>query len=206
MNEPHSARSLFPGSTSSSLLERTKAGDPAAWQRLVDLYGPLVYHWCRRAYLQPEDRADLFQEVFRAVVAHIANFRKDRPGDTFRGWLLIVTQNKIRDHFRRQKVRPQAAGGSDALKQLGQIPDVEEADESSAVNQERRLLHRALDLIRGEFEDNTWQAFWRATVEGHFPADIARDLGISANAVYKAKSRVLQRLRTELGDLGVLDE
>ncbi len=34
-------------STSTSLLRRVKARDPDAWQRLVNLYGPLVYRWAR---------------------------------------------------------------------------------------------------------------------------------------------------------------
>jgi RNA polymerase sigma-70 factor (ECF subfamily) len=63
------------------------------------------------------------------------------------------------------------------------------------------LYHRALELVRGEFEERTWQAFWRATVEGHAPADIAADIGVTPAAVRKAKSRVLLRLRQEVGDL-----
>jgi RNA polymerase sigma-70 factor (ECF subfamily) len=191
-----------PGSTASSLLERARAHEPDAWRRLVALYGPLVYHWCRRSALGTEDVADVFQEVFRSVAAHLATFRADRPGATFRGWLLVVTRNKIRDHLRRQRGRPAAAGGSDALRQLGQAPDpVQEPDDSTGPEENRAVLCRALDLVRSEFEEATWQAFWRATVDGHAPADVARDLGLSVNAVYKAKSRVLRRLRTELKGL-----
>jgi len=193
---------VTPASTATSLLERVKANDSAAWQHFVDVYGPLVYHWCRRPGLHAEDVADIFQEVFRSVAGQIGNFRKDRPGDTFRGWLLTITLNKIRDHFRSQSVRPQAAGGSDALRRLAEIEDpFDDSCEFEDPDQKGRLLHRALDLIRCDFEEETWQAFWRTTVEGQFAADIARDLGVSVNAVYKAKSRVLHRLREELGEL-----
>jgi RNA polymerase sigma-70 factor (ECF subfamily) len=188
--------------TSTSLLERVQSHDAAAWQRLIDLYGPLVYHWCRRHQLGPEDRADVFQEVFRAVATHITTFRKDRPGDTFRGWLLTITRSKVLDHFRRQQRQVQAAGGSDAWQQLAQVPDPAAGqEETDDPDQEHGLIRRALDLLQGEFEDRTWQAFWRAMVEGQAPADVAAALGTSLNAVYKAKSRVLQRLRQELGDL-----
>jgi RNA polymerase sigma-70 factor (ECF subfamily) len=60
---------------------------------------------------------------------------------------------------------------------------------------------RALDAIRGEFEPRTWQAFWKTTVEGRAPKDVAAELAMSAGAVRVAKSRVLQRLRAELGDV-----
>ena len=38
------------------------------------------------------------------------------------------------------------------------------------------------------------------TVEGRTATDVAFDLGISRNAVYVAQSRILRRLRGELGE------
>jgi RNA polymerase sigma-70 factor (ECF subfamily) len=202
MNELDYAGSASPGSTRSSLLERAKARDADAWQRLVSLYGPLVYHWCRRQQLTAEDTADLFQEVFRAVATHLSAFRKDRAGDTFRGWLLAITRNKIRDHFRRRRRQPQALGGSDALRRLAAIPDpLADHDEADSPDEQRAFFRRALQLIQAEFEERTWQAFWRVAVEGWLPGDVAAALRISLNAVYKAKARVLRRLRQELGEL-----
>ncbi len=60
------------------------------------------------------------------------------------------------------------------------------------------VLARALELVRGEFEVTTWQAFWRTTVDGQNPADVGRELGLSAGAVRQAKYRVLRRLRQEM--------
>ena len=71
-------------STSRSLLVRLKDDDDAAWDRLVSLYAPLVYHWCRRMNLADSDVPDVAQEVFKAVSQNIERFRKERPGDTFR--------------------------------------------------------------------------------------------------------------------------
>src|SRR5436305_14025400 len=86
--------------TSRSLLARVQADEPKAWDRLVTLYAPLVLHWCRRGGLQDQDAADVFQQVFQAVVAYVGRFSKERPSDPFRGWLRRITQNKLRDHFR----------------------------------------------------------------------------------------------------------
>ena len=63
-----------PGSTASNLLEQVKANVGPAWQRLAALYAPLVYSWARCAGLQAEDAADVVQEVFRAVLTHIADY------------------------------------------------------------------------------------------------------------------------------------
>jgi RNA polymerase sigma-70 factor (ECF subfamily) len=194
-------------STSRSLLDRVRADDPAAWDRLVALYAPLVLHWCRRWALREPDAADVFQEVFRAVARHVRGFRKDRPGDTFRGWLRAITRNKVRDHFRALLQEPQGAGGSEAQARLAQLPapdppEEESAEERSADERaESALVHRALEMIRPEFEERTWQAFWRTAVDGRAPRDVAAELAMSPGAVRVAKCRVLHRLREELGDV-----
>jgi RNA polymerase sigma-70 factor (ECF subfamily) len=63
------------------------------------------------------------------------------------------------------------------------------------------LFHQALGLIRDEFEQRTWQAFWRMAVDNRTSAEVAGELGMTTNAVRMAKSRVLRRLREELGEL-----
>jgi RNA polymerase sigma-70 factor (ECF subfamily) len=189
--------------TSRSLLARVQADEPEAWERLVHLYAPLVLRWCRAAGLQDQDAADVFQDVFQAVVAHVGGFRKERQGDTFRGWLRRITQNKLRDHFRRLDREAPGVGGSSARERLAQLPGPTPAERVDLApdNGERGLFVRALDLLRAEFEERTWVAFWRTAVEGQAPRDVAADLGMSAGAVRVAKSRVLHRLRQELGDL-----
>jgi RNA polymerase sigma-70 factor, ECF subfamily len=192
-----------PTATSRSLLERVQADDAAAWDRLVGLYAPLVFRWCRRWGLRDEDAADVFQEVFQAVATHVAGFRKEGPGDTFRGWLRTITHNKVRDYFRQRRREPEGVGGTDAQVRLAQVPAPEAADEDGGDDEqaERDLFRRALELIRGEFEERTWQAFWRTAVEGRATQDVAAELAMTPGAVRVAKSRVLQRLREEMGDV-----
>src|SRR5262245_5033284 len=85
--------------TSLTLVDRVRTRDEDAWKRLVGLYSPLVLYWCGRWGVRGEDARDVVQEVFQAVAAGIADFRRDRPGDTFRGWLRGVTRNKVLMHF-----------------------------------------------------------------------------------------------------------
>jgi len=192
-----------PSSTSRTLLERVRADDAAAWDRLVRLYAPLVFYWCRRWGLQDEDAADVFQEVFLAVATHIGDFQKRQPGDTFRGWLRTITSNKILDLFRRRRRDPGGVGGSEAQDRLAVLPAPLVPEEPSVADSqaERGLFYRALEGVRAEFEPRTWQAFWKTAVEGRAAPDVADALGMSPGAVRVAKSRVLHRLRAELGDL-----
>ena len=188
--------------TSLSLLARVRTNQPGSWERLVDLYAPLVYHWCRRGGLGPEDAADVFQEVFRSVSMHIVAFRRDRAGDTFRGWLRAIARNKIRDHFRRQEGQANAAGGTDAQLRLlavaDPVPDEEDPEETGLL---RGQVRQALETLRGEFEPRTWQAFWKVQIDGASTAEAGAALGMTPAAVRKARLRVLRRMREELGDL-----
>jgi RNA polymerase sigma-70 factor (ECF subfamily) len=192
-------RSLDPGSASSTLLERVRLEQPEAWRRLVDLYGPLVYRWCRRCGLQPSDAADVVQEVFAAVSQHIGSFERRSGQGGFRAWLSTITRNKVHDFFRRRSTRATAQGGTDAYERLAQLPSPDAIAEATHSSDDQQLLSsRAIQLVQAEFEEHTWEAFRRTVLGGQKPAHIAEDLGISVNAVYKAKSRVLRRLRQEL--------
>jgi RNA polymerase sigma-70 factor (ECF subfamily) len=178
-----------------------KAGDAAGWRRLVALYGPLVYRWSRRSGLREHAASDVVQEVFLAVHRKIGDFRRDRPGDTFRGWIRRITINKIHDYCRRRVKEPIAVGGSSVHRRFQQLPepaadpiDVDLVDFQDVVEV---LYRRALELVRNEFEPRTWEMFRMVAIDGRKPADVATDLSVSRNTVYIAKSRVLSRLRVE---------
>ena len=189
------------GSTSASLLRRVEAHDQIAWVRLTQIYGPLVYRWCRRAQILPQDVADIGQDVFQAVATGIGKFRQEAVQDSFRGWLYGITRHKINDHFRRVGRRPRAIGGTEFQQHLGDIPLETGSTEAPPPDDATIVLHRAMALIRPEFDDHTWAAFWHATIEQHASPDIACELDMTANAVRQAKYRVLRRLRQELVDL-----
>ena len=192
--------------TSRSMLDDARRADALAWERLVRLYSPLVASWCRRWGLAQQDVLDVLQEVFASVAANLQRFRKDRPSDTFRGWLLTIARNKVLDQYRRAEQQVAAAGGTDALVRLQQVHDPRDSANlpDPADEQEfNQVLLRAMDAIRGEFQERTWQSFWGVVVEGRATADVAADLAMTPGAVRVAKSRVLLRLRRELGDAPV---
>jgi RNA polymerase sigma-70 factor (ECF subfamily) len=189
------------GTTSLSLLARARANDADAWRRLSDLYRPLVLSWCGRGGVPAADAEDVAQEVFAAAAAGLAHFRRDRPGDTFRGWLRAVTRNQALLYFRRAKRNPGAKGGSDAWRDLQAVADpLADAPEDDAA-EVSALYRRALEQVRGEFEERTWRAFWLTVVEGRVTAALAAELGVTPAAVRQAKSRVLRRLKEEVGDV-----
>lgn len=186
--------------TSLSLLERVRAHEGGAWERFIRLYEPIVRRWCQRAGLQGSDAADISQELFATVLTKLSTFRHDHPGASFRGWLWTVTQNRVRLHFRKQGRVPQPVGGESAF---GDLADPAEGTSEFTAPPESlaEVVRSALELIQHEFEPATWQAFWKVQVEDRPVADVAADLGLTTNAVHKAKARVLRRLRDEFGEL-----
>ncbi len=185
--------------TPASLLQRLKRPDDQdAWQRFVKLYTPLIYDWARRAGLSEDEAADLAQDVFLLLIEKLPQFQYD-PKRSFRGWLKTITLNKWREGIRRGRIKTLHA--SDDEFSDGGVADPVAVFEEAEYQQ--RLVRQAMGLIRTDFEPVTWNAWWEYVVIGRPATDVANQLGITANAVYLAKSRVLRRLRKELD--GLLD-
>jgi RNA polymerase sigma-70 factor (ECF subfamily) len=185
------------------LLQRLRTNEPDAWREMVYLYTPLVYRWCAGLSVRGADADDVSQEVFRGAAAGLAGFRRERAGDTFRGWLRGITRNVVLLHFRSRSRSPQASGDPAVLVQLRDVVDPASlpADEDEAPAELEELHRRALELVRREFEERTWHAFWQTVAEGRPSADVAAELGVTPAAVRKARSRVLRRLKAQFGDL-----
>ncbi len=211
-----------PNRTSLSLILQATRQDPAAWERLVSIYSPLVYFWCQESGLPRADLQDVFQEVFHALARNLHKFRPIENG-TFRGWLRTLTRNKLNDHFRQAGLDPKPVGGTEALNFLKKIPAATQrqssSNHSSGINGEGRLneqapneqspteqaivhstLCQALSNVREKFSEQSWKAFWMVVVDGRETVDVAKELGMLPGTVRVAKSRVLKRLRLELGD------
>ena len=73
------------------------------------------------------------------------------------------------------------------------LPDSQANDVSTRA----QGVARAIALLSQEFTEGTWKAFWRTAVDGLSATDVGTELGMSPQAVRKAKSRVLARLREE---------
>lgn len=187
--------------TSLSLLQRARAHDQEAWRQLVHLYGPLVQSWCERAGLSTEDTADVFQETFRTVARQLGEFRPTRAVGSFRCWLRAVGRTKIADHFRRRQPAV-GQGGTDAQRHLANLIDeFPDEDDPDGPAEDTLVVRRALELIRPEFSESNWSAFWQVAVEGRSAVEVAQELNVNPQAVRQANYRIRRRLRLVLKDL-----
>ncbi|REJ97878.1 MAG: sigma-70 family RNA polymerase sigma factor [Planctomycetota bacterium] len=185
--------------TSPSLIERLRTTeDQQAWGRFVELYSPLLYYWAHKIGLSRDQAADLVQDVCLVLMDKLPEFDYD-ASRSFRGWLRTITLNKCRDQLRRQARGPRN-------ERTGEMAKLDVSDNVEFLGEQEyreQLVRRALQLMETEFEATTWRACWEHVVSGKSAERIAAELGMSVNAVYLAKSRVLRRLREELA--GLLD-
>jgi RNA polymerase sigma-70 factor (ECF subfamily) len=185
-----------------SLLIRIRDGaNHVAWQEFVNLYGPVIYGFARKRGLQDADAADLMQDVLRSVSGAISRLEYDRRQGTFRGWLFTITRNKVLTFYTARKTRPQAAGDSGTSRKLDEVSATSEGADEWEHEYQRRLAQLAMERIKGEFQESTWQAFWLTAIEGASAADVAQRVKLSPGAIYVAKSRVLARLKAEVQTL-----
>jgi RNA polymerase sigma factor (sigma-70 family) len=188
--------------TRPSLLVRLRAPrDERAWAEFVEIYEPLVYRLARRKGLQEADADDLTQDVLRAVAGAIEHWDPDPSKGSFRSWLFRITRNLIVNLLaaRRRRTASYGTGGTDMVALLEAQP-APEGEDSALFDAEyrRRIFTLAADRIRGNFQQTTWQAFWRTGVEGIDVPTVAVSLGLTPGAVYVARSRVMARLRQEI--------
>jgi RNA polymerase sigma-70 factor (ECF subfamily) len=188
-------------SLASSVLVRAQGGDGEAFAKITALFGGLVYHWCRRAGLSPEDSEDVSQQVFISVSNGLNGFKREKPSDSFRGWLRVVTRSRVMDFFRANSHREVPVGGTSFMERINSI--VEQGDE--VIGEERAetniLVERAMSLLQSEFSANDCKAFHMLVIDAIAPREVAEKLGLSLNSVYIAKSRILKRMRDEFDDL-----
>jgi RNA polymerase sigma-70 factor (ECF subfamily) len=185
--------------TRASLLVQLRDGaNHGAWQEFIKLYGPIVYGFARKRGLQDADAADLMQEVMRSVSAAIGRLDYDRNQGTFRGWLFTITRNKVYNFLSARRIRPQGSGDTTTNRLLEAQPDEKDESDSWEMEYQRRLAAIAMERVKGEFQPNTWRAFWLTAVEGQAVPEVSRDTGLSTGAIYVARSRVLARLKEEV--------
>ena len=193
-------------STSVSMLRRAQRGDDDSWRQLSQVYGPIVYGWARRCGCQSADAADVMQDTFASVAGALARFDHDRQGATFRGWLWTIVRNKIRDQQRGGDAAI-AVGGTDAQMAIQNIADSPQATEIMDDPPTDHLMDaatargRMIEWLREGFDPRSWRMFWETTVQGREVVAVAEEMHVSRWAVYKARARVLQRLKQEMDGL-----
>ena len=185
-----------PFPTSLSLLDQLgNKAEGDSWERLVELYSPLLRSWMRRYEVQEADIDDLVQDVLLVLIDELPAFRHNRQTGAFRSWLRQIVVNRLRN-FWRKRGRDVKSGGSDLARRLNEFEDP--TSQLSLIwdrEHDRHLTRSLLEQIEPKFTESTRRAFRRLVLDGAKADVVAAELNLSLNAVFTAKSRVLRELR-----------
>jgi RNA polymerase sigma-70 factor (ECF subfamily) len=197
------------------MLNGVKAQNPQSWNRLVDVWGKIVYGWCRKSGLEGAEADNIVQDVFIEIHKNIDTFEHE----SFRSWISAIAHNKMVDLYRkRQKQLMTAVGGSSANRRINAVasPANDHSSESSGQvvddetysqivkrilddpNNKPEIVRHVLGVIRSDFKEQTFRAFCRFKVDGLSAAEVADELGMTDAAVRRAVFRVRKRLKDEL--------
>lgn len=188
---------LFPDTSKSLLLTlRRQPGDPIAWSRFVETYGPRILGWCRRWGLQEADAHDVTQTVLLQFLRRAERFEYD-DSRRFRGWLRALAHSTWREFVKRRRSWHRGIGGQDTPR----IDQAEAHDELARLIEEeyaREILRVAMGRIRRQVDSHTWEAFRLLNVEGLSGESVAARLGMRLGSAYAASAKVRRLIRQEL--------
>jgi RNA polymerase sigma-70 factor (ECF subfamily) len=183
--------------TSDSLLAGLE--DPAnetVWRGYVERYRPMLVRWFCRVGLAAADADDVAQDVLIAFANAYREGKYDRERGRLRAWLFGIARTMLRGFHRRQSRKVRVADLDDDGRSA--LDDVAAPDELTAAwEQEWRdaVLRQCLEEVQREVTPQTYQAFELFARGGLAARDVAARLGMSENAVFGAKHRVLARIR-----------
>ena len=181
--------------TSPSLLLRIRDhNERESWQHFCDVYGPLIYGYCRKRKMDANDSADIAQEVLIRVANGIHGFKYDRSKGRFRDWLSRIVHNEISRWYSKRN-----RNNANSLNQNDEASDSNQDIWSEHFQQ--YLLEAALKVTQTYFGDQTWQAFKMVWLENQSCPEVASRMKRTLGFVYTSKSRVLKRLRFEFEQL-----
>ncbi len=152
------------------------------WEEVARRYGRTIYNFAYRLTGNPDDAADLVQEVLLRVRKGLHSYT---PG-SFEGWLWRITRNAFVDEVRRRQRRPTSPLPDDD--RIGGSPEPDEALASYRLGED---VQRALLELPYEFRE----AVVLCDVVGLAYEDIAEAVGVPIGTVRSRIHRGRKMLR-----------
>jgi RNA polymerase sigma factor (sigma-70 family) len=184
--------------TDAALVLACRAGDEAAWETLVSRFRRLVYTIARRAGLDAEQAADVFQRVFLLLVERLDQI--EQP-ERISAWLATTTKHESWRVGRRQTTAhahaaPPATDGVPL-----EVRDDDPLPDQVVVQiEEQAMVRGAVDLLDARCQQLLELLFYRPDPASY--AEIAAQVGIAEGSIGPVRARCLERLRRHLERAG----
>jgi RNA polymerase sigma-70 factor (ECF subfamily) len=186
--------------TSTNLLEGLKKPENrTVWQQFVGRYRPMIINYARNRFgLTLEDAEEAAQATLMAFATAYRQGGYERDRGRLRKWLFGIatrqTRNQVRKKARNQEV--QMPGQTTDTMFADRIPDDDAGLEEAWEAEWRRAVYgQCMVEIRAQFDSRTVEAFERFAQRGRPAQEVADSLGMTPNAVFLAKHKILKRIR-----------
>lgn len=180
--------------TTTKLLDRLRAGDDAdQWREIDARYRPVLRGFAASLGLPPADAEDAAQWTLAEVARMLRSGDYRRERGRLRAWIFGIARHRVQ-MLQRAAARRRRAEAADPTPDL---PDESSLSILWERETQRAIFHRAWEAVRssGLTSETNLRAFELVVLRG-LPADAAAaQCGLSVDAVYTAKSRILRRLR-----------
>ncbi len=187
--------------TRPTLLERLRdASDPMAWDEFFRRYWPVAYAYARHRGCSEHTAEEIVQELMLTVFRQRGVFRYDPARGRFRDWLHRVVRNLVAEQRRRPSDRIRARGGASSSQVVEPESTEPRPDAVWESAFEGALLTALVDFVRHEADPRDFVAFELTVLRERRPGEVARITGMTRNMVYKARRKLLRRLRQLAGD------
>jgi RNA polymerase sigma factor (sigma-70 family) len=169
------------------VVRHAASGDSAAWDRLMDQYGRLIWSITRDFKLTESDASDVVQTTWMRLVEHIN--RLEHP-ERVGAWLATTARNEcLRSIASRRRLV--LVGEEYGLEVIG---DHEEpADEAVLAAERARTVRDAVKLL-----PHRWQRLMELLMAEQPYAVIADRLDLPVGSIGPTRGRCLDRLRVLL--------
>ena len=183
-----------PGAQASELLAAVRRGDAGAWERLVELYGPLVLQVARRSGLGEQDCEEVFQETWCSLLRQLESIRE--PASLV-AWIAQTARRQSWFVLRRRSRKRSLDPGHE-----GQLPSTElEPEEELASLERMHLVHRALARLNRLCRELLAALFFEPDPPSY--EDLARRLERKPGSIGPSRMRCLSELARTLERMGV---
>jgi RNA polymerase sigma-70 factor (ECF subfamily) len=195
-----SADDRFEGGARAQFLERLRAGDVVAFNRLVEERHGDIYALLYRLTEDAEEARDLTQETFLQAFRNIAGFRGDAD---LRTWLYRIAVNQARNRWRWWKRRRRdrtvsldAPSGEDgpALSEGLRANDSGDPEQQALARERERALLSALSTLSRTYRE----VIVLRDIEGLSYEEVAQSLDLNIGTVKSRLSRGREELRKRL--------
>lgn len=185
--------------TPQTFVDALKRGDATAWSKIVRIWGTTLRAYSMHHGFREQDAEEITQNVLARIYRGIDRFKRDGKQLKLKHWVFDIARKEAIRFRERYLSKPDSPGGSDFQRAQAALsaPDIRD-EPAERESFETMLVAGVLQAIEADFDPRVWQAFHRFTIDGLSGPEVGQELGMQANAVRQAVSRVKTRIRAEL--------